>query len=79
MSMGYFGMYKSNWYCRWCGSHTSSQRSERDGFCDNKGKCKQAWWRAYKKYRANVTIAGDRKIARAPKRNAKKQGKKKVS
>jgi hypothetical protein len=76
MSMGYFGMYKSRWYCRWCGNITGQLKTERDGFCNNNGKCKQAWWRAYKKYKANVTENPGQLSARGTKSNAKRTKKK---
>lgn len=42
-------MYKTNWFCRWCGNeYRPDQETERDGFCS--GKCKQALHRAYKAY-----------------------------
>lgn len=42
-------MYKSTWYCRWCGNeYRPDKESERDGFCSD--KCKQALHRAYKAY-----------------------------
>jgi len=58
------------WYCRWCGAVTERQRSERDGFCIG-GKCKQAHFRAYKKYKANVTLKAGRRKHRGCKSNAK--------
>lgn len=64
-------MYKTTWYCRWCGAITPKGRSERDGFCPG-GKCKQAWWRANKKYRANVTPLKDQKSPRCSNGNAKR-------
>jgi len=69
---GIFGMYKSVWYCRWCGSRTDRQKSERDGFCKNGGKCKQAWWRAFCKYKNRVTKSRDRQTAAVAKSNAKR-------
>jgi hypothetical protein len=76
MRQGYFGMYKRKWYCRWCGKQTGSTKSERDGFCNNGGKCKQAWWRAFHKWLKNVTPARDRKTAAGGKSNARKSKKK---
>jgi hypothetical protein len=67
----FFGMYKTHWYCRWCGKKTAAQRSERDGFCPG-GKCKQAWWRAFKKYINRVTKSRDRQVAAVAKSNAKR-------
>ena len=44
-------------YCRWCGNtYITYKRTDRDGFCnDNNGKCKQAHYRAFKKYNESVT------------------------
>ncbi|GAI71348.1 unnamed protein product [marine sediment metagenome] len=40
---------KSGRHCRWCGEpYRASRPIGRDGFCT--GKCKQAHYRAYKKY-----------------------------
>jgi hypothetical protein len=51
---------KLNWFCRWCGSKYWPQfGGERDGFCPG-GRCKQAWWRAIKKYRRRVTATRSR-------------------
>lgn len=76
MSFGYFGMYKSKWYCRWCSKPTNRQKSERDGFCDNNGKCKQAWWRAFHAYLARVTKAPRSRNAAGGKSNARLKPKK---
>lgn len=36
-------------YCRWCGNaYKATQPVDRDGFCDT--PCRQARYRAYKKY-----------------------------
>lgn len=45
----HFGIYKSVWYCRWCGNTYRPQKdTDRDGFCCP--ACKQAHHRAYKLY-----------------------------
>jgi len=42
-------MYKSYWFCRWCGvMYNPEKQTERDGFCTD--ACKQAHYRAYRKY-----------------------------
>ena len=42
-------IYKRIWYCRWDGkSYRPKQETDRDGFCSP--ACKQAHYRAYKKY-----------------------------
>ena len=64
-------MYKTTWYCRWCGAITERQRTERDGFCPG-GKCKQAHYRARKKYKPNVTIENTGQRSRSPNSNAKR-------
>ena len=47
----HFGIYKSQWYCRWCGLiYKPLKDTDRDGFCSR--ACKQALHRAYKKYNA---------------------------
>lgn len=51
-------MYKYVWYCRWDGKiYKPLQETDRDGFCSN--ACKQALYRAHKKY---VTLQ-DRQIS----------------
>lgn len=45
----HFGIYKSTWYCRWCGrTYKPLKDTDRDGFC--RPACKQALYRAYKLY-----------------------------
>lgn len=46
-------MYKSHWFCRWCGKlYLSLEHTPRDGFCCKAHK--QALYRAYKKYVTNL-------------------------
>jgi len=45
----HFGIFKSTWYCRWCGNrYKPLKETDRDGPCSP--ACKQALHRAYKKY-----------------------------
>ena len=55
------GLYKTKWFCRWCGNpYTPQQQTERHGFCSTAHK--QAHHRAYKSYvtahQRSVAIAG---------------------
>ena len=45
----HFGIFKSTWYCRWCGKvYKPLKDTDRDGFCCP--ACKMALHRAIKKY-----------------------------
>jgi len=45
--------WKVQKYCRWCGKgYKGTKPNDRDGFCC--AKCKQAHYRAYKKYVTGV-------------------------
>jgi len=66
-----YGYFK---YCRWCGNRYKAKKaSEKPGFCTN--VCKQAHYRAYKKYvthkrdrNSNEVVAGRMSNAKKPKK-----------
>ena len=65
-------IYKTTWYCRWDGkSYRPKQETDRDGFCSP--ACKQAHYRAYKKY---VTQQDQKKPGAGSKRVTRKKSKK---
>ena len=66
--------YKVTRYCRWCGKAYEPKKDiGKDGFCCN--ACRQAHFRAYKKYVTQKAIAGD--IARRSSVTRQKKRKKK--
>jgi len=69
----HFGIYKSTWFCRWCGNtYKPLKDTDRDGFCSP--ACKQAHHRAYKKYiewkLSRKKLSGNRKTGTRHRSNA---------
>jgi len=73
----HFGIYKSVWYCRWCGiQYKPKEQTDKDGFC--KPAHKQALHRALRKYNARalrLTESRGKRPGRA--RNTKRKRKRK--
>jgi len=72
----HFGIYKSQWFCRWCGlTYKPLKDTDRDGFCSP--ACKQALHRALKKYLAwklsRKKVHRNRKSGTRHRRNAKRR------
>ncbi|MBA7655560.1 hypothetical protein ES703_63466 [subsurface metagenome] len=65
-------MYKYTWYCRWDGKvYKPLKETDRDGFCCS--ACKQALYRAHKKY---VTLQARAQLPAAGQAVTPKKGKK---
>jgi hypothetical protein len=73
--MNHFGIFKTKWWCRWCGKQYKPVKEvDRDGFCPC-GKCKQAHYRALKRYNEALRSKKDHSSAesdRKSKSNAKR-------
>ena len=69
-----------DWHCRWCGEPYESKKAlTKAGHCST--VCKQAHYRAYKKFKEGVTQKSDHKkdLTDRPKMSNAKQGGKKTS